>query len=342
MTQRQLAMVMDLNKCVGCHSCSIACKQLWTGDEGRESMWWNTVNTLPGKGTPKNWEQMGGGFRDGQAQAGEIPTVKEFGEAWQFNHDEVFFGGKGSQVHFQPQGGTPEWGPNWDEDQGGGEWPNAYFFYLARMCNHCTNPACLAACPTSAIYKREEDGIVLVDQDKCKGHRHCVEACPYKAIYYNPVVQKSEKCILCFPRVEKGIAPACTRQCVGRIRAFGYLDDETSQVHKLVKKWKVALPLHPEYGTEPNIYYVPPMGARAIGADGEISDKSRIPLGELEKLFGPEVGRVLGVLRAEREKSKNGQQSELIDILVSKVWTDRLGGFSASPLSQFEGAEVAK
>ena len=124
MARRQLAMVMDLNKCIGCHTCSIACKQLWTGDEGREHMWWNTVNTMPGRGTPRDWETMGGGFREGQASAGRLPTRKESGEAWQFNHEEVFFGGRGNEVHLKPSGETPQWGPNWDEDQGGGEYPN--------------------------------------------------------------------------------------------------------------------------------------------------------------------------------------------------------------------------
>ncbi len=99
MEKRQLAMVLDLNKCIGCHSCSIACKQLWTGDDGREAMWWNSVNTMPGRGTPRDWEDMGGGFRAGAAQPGRIPTRKEFGEAWDFNHDEVFFSGRGGDTH---------------------------------------------------------------------------------------------------------------------------------------------------------------------------------------------------------------------------------------------------
>lgn len=332
MTQRQLAMVMDLNKCVGCHSCSIACKQLWTGDEGRESMWWNTVNTLPGKGTPKNWEQMGGGFRDGQAQAGEIPTVKEFGEAWQFNHDEVFFGGKGSQVHFQPQGGTPEWGPNWDEDQGGGEYPNSFYFYLPRICNHCTTPACKAACPRGAIKKREEDGIVLVDEDHCRGYRFCMEACPYKKIYFNHERGVANKCILCLPRVEKGVATACARQCPGRVRFFGFRDDKAAAVYKLVDQWKVAVPLHPEYGTDPNVFYVPPLAPSAISADGDFDlKKGRIPEDYLRSLFGQAGIDALAILAAEMQKTRQGGRSELIDTLVYINWNDMFGGFTRDP-----------
>jgi len=347
-TKHQLATVIDLNKCIGCQTCTMACKNLWTSRPGTEQMRWGNVTTYPGKGYPRDYEKKGGGFGDGQAQAGVRPSLIDTGDDFQYNHNEVFYEGKSKSqaVRFHPTskatGQDPKWGYNWDEDEGGGQWPNAYFFYLARMCNHCTKPACLSACPRNAIDKREEDGIVLIDQERCRGYRYCVEACPYKAVYFNPASQTSEKCILCFPRVEKRIANACNRQCIGRIRAFGYLDDETSQVYKLVKKWKVALPLHPEYGTEPNIFYVPPMGARAYEPDGELSDRSRIPLAELEKLFGSEVGGVLDVLHAEREKTKNGHSSELMDILVSRIWTDRLGGFTNAPLDQLDNTGAPK
>lgn len=335
---RQLVTVIDLNKCLGCQTCTVACKNLWTKRPGTEHMRWANVTTYPGKGYPRDYEKKGGGYRKGEPQAGTLPTLVDSGDNFQFNHNEVFYEGKGQSVKLQPvskaTGKDPEWGYNWDEDQGGGQWPNPFFFYLARMCNHCTNPACLAACPTGAIYKREQDGIVLVDQERCKGHRHCVEACPYKAIYFNPVSETSEKCILCFPRLEKGIANACNRQCPGRVRAFGYLDDKNSQVYELVRKWKVALPLHAEYGTGPNVFYIPPIGARAFGADGEIADGTRIPLETLEGLFGPDVKRVLAVLHAEREKSRTGKGSGLMDILISKKWTDRFGGFTNDPLIQ--------
>jgi len=97
------------------------------------------------------------------------------------------------------------------------------FNYLPRICNHCLNPACVAACPSGAIYKRAEDGIVLVNENKCRAWRMCVAACPYKKVYYNWNTGKSEKCILCFPRMETGQAPACAHSCVGRIRYMGVL-----------------------------------------------------------------------------------------------------------------------
>jgi nitrate reductase beta subunit len=95
--------------------------------------------------------------------------------------------------------------------------------YLPRLCEHCLNPACVAACPSGAIYKREEDGIVLIDQDKCRGWRMCVSGCPYKKIYYNWSTGKAEKCIFCYPRIEAGQPTVCSETCVGRIRYLGVL-----------------------------------------------------------------------------------------------------------------------
>ena len=96
-------------------------------------------------------------------------------------------------------------------------------FYLPRICNHCLNPACVASCPSGAIYKRGEDGVVLINQQVCRAWRMCVTACPYKKSYYNWNTGKSEKCILCYPRLEAGHTPACMHSCVGRIRYLGVL-----------------------------------------------------------------------------------------------------------------------
>jgi ethylbenzene hydroxylase subunit beta/complex iron-sulfur molybdoenzyme family reductase subunit beta len=118
MSNRQVAMVMDLNKCIGCHTCSVACKRLWTRREGMQAMWWNTVNTEPGEGTPRGWQGMGGGFRDGVARGGRLPTLRDFGESWDFDFERVFYGGEPGAA-LEPKGGDPDWGPNWDEDVGG-------------------------------------------------------------------------------------------------------------------------------------------------------------------------------------------------------------------------------
>ena len=331
--QRQLAMVLDLNKCLGCQTCTIACKRLWTRDEGMDYMWWNSVNTQPGRGTPRDWEQSGGGFReDGSARPGQLPSRRDFGDAWKFNHEEVFFGGQGQKAHLKVVGEQPDWGPNWDEDQGGGEYPNAYYFYLPRICNHCTNPACMAACPRKAIIKREEDGIVLIDEDRCRGYRFCMEACPYKKIYFNHTTKVAQKCIFCFPRIEKKVTTACARQCPGRIRFVGYRDDQNAPIYKLVDQWKAAIPLHPSFGTEPNVFYVPPLAPPRFDENGEIDESQpRIPEEYLVYLFGPVVLETLEILKAEMAKTRAGGKSELMDLLIAYRWTEMFGGFDRDP-----------
>jgi nitrate reductase beta subunit len=146
-------------------------------------------------------------------------------------------------------------GPNWDDDLSGTpdyarndpnlaslseeeqqamfEMERMAFFYLPRICNHCLNPACVAACPSGAIYKRGEDGVVLINQDVCRGWRMCVTACPYKKTYYNWHTGKSEKCILCYPRIEAGFAPACMHSCVGRIRYLGVILYDADRIHEV-------------------------------------------------------------------------------------------------------------
>ncbi len=321
MSNRQLAMVMDLNKCIGCQTCTVACKTQWTNRSGRDYMYWNNVETYPGAGYPKNWQELGGGFDEsGNLKQGVVPAIESnYGTPWDYNHDEL---ANGAQLvpHIDPK-----WGPNWDEDEGLGNFPNDnYFFYIPRICNHCTNPGCLASCPRDAIFKREQDGVVLVDLDRCQGYRYCIAGCPYKKIYFNPKISKSEKCILCFPRVEKGLPPACSQQCVGRIRMVGFLDDENSQVYKLVHKYKVAIPLRPDYGTQPNIYYVPPTESPAkYDANGKLIEGStRIPPEELEKLFGKEVHQAVATIKAEMKKRKESGESELLDLLIGYKHSD--------------------
>jgi nitrate reductase beta subunit len=143
------------------------------------------------------------------------------------------------------------WGPNWEDDLAGefsarAEDPNfaglqkeiyaaferTFHLYLPRLCNHCLNPACVATCPSGSIYKREEDGVVLIDQDKCRGWRMCVSGCPYKKIYYNWESGKSEKCLMCYPRLEAGLPTACAEGCVGRIRYMGVVLYDADRIHE--------------------------------------------------------------------------------------------------------------
>ncbi len=268
----QISMVFHLDKCIGCHTCSIACKNIWTDRRGTEYMWWNNVETKPGTGYPTLWENQekyrGGwepadgairlklhGRPDGLANIffnPYLPTMDDYYEPWTYRYQELMNAPAGDdQPAARPVSmitGKPmdvEAGPNWDDDFGGSSVyaandPNLaalgaaerqrlfglgriVFFYLPRICNHCLNPGCVAACPAGAIYKRGEDGIVLVSQDKCRAWRMCVAGCPYKKTYYNWDTGKAEKCILCYPRQETGQAQACFHACVGRIRYTGAL-----------------------------------------------------------------------------------------------------------------------
>lgn len=170
-----------------------------------------------------------------------------------------------------------------------------WFFYLARLCNHCSYPACLAACPRDAIYKRPEDGVVLIDQERCRGYRKCVEACPYKKVMYRPTTRTSEKCIACYPRLEgadplsggQPMETRCMASCVGKIRLQGLVDiagdgtwalDPKNPLYYLVHEEQVALPLYPQFGTQPNIYYIPPRW---------------VPRPYLRQMFGPGVDRAI-------------------------------------------------
>jgi len=277
----QIAMVFHLDKCIGCHTCSIACKNIWTDRQGAEYMWWNNVETKPGTGYPTRWEdqqayQGGWEVKDGRLRLRStgkarivanifhhpaLPTLDDYYEPWTYDYQELFNAPEGpDQPTAKPISMITgklidiEAGPNWDDDLGGSPVYAAHdpnldgltpeqrqqlfaverlvFFYFPRICNHCLNPACVAACPSGALYKRGEDGIVLLDQNRCRGWRACIPACPYKKTFYNWATGKSEKCILCFPRIETGQAPACFHSCVGRIRYLGVLLYDAARIQE--------------------------------------------------------------------------------------------------------------
>ncbi|MEG3767839.1 nitrate reductase subunit beta [Alteromonas sp. 14N.309.X.WAT.G.H12] len=268
----QIGMVLNLDKCIGCHTCSITCKNVWTSREGVEYAWFNNVESKPGVGFPKEWENQqkwnGGWVRNGQDNLElrigakrrvlanifanpDLPEIDDYYEPFDFDYQHLH---NAEDSKHQPVARPRslitgkrmekiEWGPNWEEILGTefakrkadqnfnevvqkdiyGQFEKTFMMYLPRLCEHCLNPACVAACPSGAIYKREEDGIVLIDQDKCRGWRMCVSACPYKKIYYNWKTGKSEKCTFCFPRIEAGQPTVCSETCVGRIRYLGVL-----------------------------------------------------------------------------------------------------------------------
>ena len=403
----QMAMVMNLDKCIGCHTCSVTCKQAWTNRTGAEYVWFNNVETRPGLGYPRTYEdqdQWKGGWELNSRgrltlKAGgrlrklltifsnpKLPSIDDYYEPWTYDYETL--------TDAPAQEHTPvarpkslitgkdmkiEWSANWDDDLGGStanthrdpmlkniadkvkfEFEQTFMFYLPRICEHCLNPSCAASCPCGAIYKREEDGIVLVDQDRCRGWRMCVSGCPYKKVYFNHRTGKAEKCTFCFPRIEVGLPTVCSETCVGRLRYIGLVlydadrvlaaastpDDQDlyeaqrevfldphdpevmraaeragiprdwieaaqrSPIHALINRYKVALPLHPEYRTMPMVWYIPPLSpvvdvVKETGEDAEDTgnlfaaiDALRIPIEYLAELFtAGDVAPVDGVLK---------------------------------------------
>ncbi len=394
----QVAMVMNLDKCIGCHTCSVTCKQAWTNRAGTEYVWFNNVETRPGQGYPRRYEDQEkwrggwvrtktGGLRlrsGGRFQkllsifASPVqPKLEDYYEPWTYDYENLvsaplsddfpvarpksLITGEDTQI---------EWSANWDDSLGGSaeslakdpilqklreesatqikrEYEKSFMFFLPRICEHCLNPSCMASCPSGAIYKRSEDGIVLVDQDKCRGWRQCITGCPYKKMYFNHRSGKAEKCHFCYPRLEVGLPTVCSETCVGRLRYIGIIlydadavtkaaavkdeqklyesqldimldphDPEViaaaregdipdewidaaqrSPVYALIKHFKVALPLHPEYRTMPMVWYIPPLSPvvdllREQGHDAEAPgnlfgaiDALRIPVEYLAELF---------------------------------------------------------
>ncbi len=307
--RQQFAAVFNINRCIGCQTCTGAYKATWTFSRGQEGMWWNNVESKPYGGYPQHWDiktlqllddahQAQGrqaewnaeGVYDGltvfeaagpdQQAVGYLPPDAEW-RAPNF-YEDTSTAYKGDRLGLSPEGAALPVHQTW-------------FFYLQRICNHCTYPACAAACPRKAIYKRPEDGIVLIDQARCRGYRKCVEACPYKKSMYRGTTRTSEKCVACYPRVEGNdplsdgvpMETRCMAVCPGKIRLNGLVDVDAEgawvenpkhPLYYLIKVEEIALPLYPQFGTEPNIYYIPPRWA---------------PRPCLLQMFGPGVEQAL-------------------------------------------------
>ena len=128
------------------------------------------------------------------------------------------------------------------------------------------------------------------------------------------------------------MAPACARQCPGRLVFVGDAADPAGPIHRLVHEWKVALPLHEEYGTGPNIFYVPPLSPSRLNDDFSIDEETpRIPPEYLESLFGPRVHSALDTLREEMARVRAGGTSELLDTLIVYRWHDLFGPYTVDP-----------
>ena len=317
--QWQFAFIFNPNRCIGCQTCTMACKSTWTFSKGQELMWWNNVESKPYGGYPQHWDAKLLAMLEEANPGGQVWNTAEKDAAQKpygtfqgktiFEAAEKNVGPEGPQRALGYLPTEDEWRhPNIYEDTPTGNLFNkdgqyggaatlpehkVWFFHLARICNHCTYPGCLAACPRSAIYKRPEDGIVLIDQSRCRGYRKCVEGCPYKKAMYRPTTGTSEKCIGCYPRIEgkdPTISPTgapaetrCMTACVGKIRLQGLVQigddgrwakDPQNPLYYLIRERQVALPLYPQFGTEPNGFYIPPRW---------------VPRGYLTQMFGPGV-----------------------------------------------------
>jgi sulfite dehydrogenase (quinone) subunit SoeB len=210
-SKKKLGLVIDLDTCVGCHACAVACKE------------WNAG----GIAAPLTDENP----------YGADPHGVWFNRVHSYTIDAL---------DEQPE----------------------TTLHFPRSCLHCEQAPCVTVCPTGASYKRAEDGIVLIDEDKCIGCKLCSWACPYGAREYSQVEGVMKKCTLCIDRIynehipEESRQPACVQACPTRARHYGDLGDEESDIFKLVKD-RGGLALMPELGYEPVNRYLPPRPRRA-------------------------------------------------------------------------------
>lgn len=146
-------------------------------------------------------------------------------------------------------------------DTPAGKYPNLTMYHQPVPCMHCDHPACMDVCPEEAIYKRQ-DGIVLVDEEKCTGCQVCIPACPYGALNYDDQRDVVVKCTLCHHRIDQGLEPFCVVWCEDEAIFFGDLNDPESIVSRLISQ-RDAYTLKPEAGTSPSTHYCPM--ARRVG-----------------------------------------------------------------------------
>ena len=218
---KKLGLVIDLDTCVGCHACAVACKE------------WN-AGGLSGPLTDED-------------PFGAKPSGVWFNRVHSYELEAL----EGLDEHAaQP----------------------AMTLHFPRSCLHCDTPACVTVCPTGASYKRVEDGIVLVDEDKCIGCKLCSWACPYGAREYSEVEGVMKKCTLCVDRIynetipEVSRQPACVQACPTRARHFGDLGDPSSAVSLLVAE-RGGVDLMPSLGYAPVNKYLPQRARRASEGD---------------------------------------------------------------------------
>jgi len=133
-------------------------------------------------------------------------------------------------------------------------------FFVPKLCNQCDNPPCVQVCPVGATFKTE-DGVILVDDERCIGCRYCIQACPYGARYLHPERETADKCTFCYHRITKGLLPACVEVCPSQARIFGDVKSSASPLGRFKRMNKLHV-LKPSLNTEPKVSY--------SGLDGEV------------------------------------------------------------------------
>jgi Fe-S-cluster-containing dehydrogenase component len=230
MADKQLALVIDLNVCVGCHACVTSCKE------------WNT-----------------------SGKAGPLTDQNPYGA----NPNGVFF--------------------NRVQTFECGSFPNVETIHFPKSCLHCEDAPCVPVCPTGASYKREEDGVVLVDYDKCIGCKYCSWSCPYGAREFDPEQGVMKKCTLCADRINDlnlppdRRKPACVLACPTSARLFGDIKDPQSEVSQAIRD-NAGFQLMPEWGTRPSNHYLPRRKTKVhihedelIRADNPLKKEGELP-----------------------------------------------------------------
>ena len=263
-SKKKLGLVIDLDTCVGCHACAVSCKE------------WNA-----------------GGFA--APLTDERPYGKDPSGVW-FNRVHSYE----VAATTRPAASTGRSGFSRDPacgSAGHADSQPAMTLHFPRSCLHCEEPDCVTVCPTGASYKRAEDGIVLVDEEKCIGCKLCSWACPYGAREYSEVEGVMKKCTLCIDRiynenlVEEERQPACVQACPTRARHFGDLGDPESAVSKLVAE-RGGVDLMPQLGYKPVNKYLPPRPRRA-GSDDHGTAARRAPAESIDADALPPVLRWL-------------------------------------------------
>ena len=311
----QVSMVLNLDKCLGCHTCSITCKNTWTNREGAEYMYFNNVETRPGVGYPRHWEDQekwkGGWTLDNSGKLAlstgsktnrlmklffhpEQPELKDYFEPWTYDYETLIHGGrKNNQPVARPRSLVTKqkmevtWGPNWDDDLAGGQHARSdvnlakmgediVFDYEEVFCYPRLENGLPQICAETCVGRMRYVGVVFYDMDKVEAMAATKNE---QDIYENTldlILDPHDPEVIKAARAE-GISDAWIKAA------------QKSPVYKLVKEWGVALPLHPEYRTLPMVWYVPPLSPilQRVTSDVYLPDahEMRVPVQYLANLF---------------------------------------------------------